>query len=537
MLTEKVDILNRWAEFYQELYHQNRETPANHDHDDEEIPPILLEELQAAYNTMKPDKASGPDGVNTEMLKHGGAVLQASLLHLMNLIVSSKSLPTKLKESEIVTIFKKGDTFNCANYRPINLLNHIYKVLMQIIYKRISKTLQETLHDTQAAYQPQRGTIEQIQALQQIIEKCKEFNVDGVICFIDFTKAFDSVDQDKLWEGLKRHTNLPDAYIKLLINAHKDSFTRIRTDCGLTELIEILKGVKQGDVLSALLFCIVITIILERALHDENFGISIGGRDWRDLGYADDLSVIAKTLAELQRMMKRIISESNEFGLKLNYSKTKIMFIGPQATRNVLTSVKIENNDVEVVSSFEYLGRRLNNKADDQEEVKSKISKGWQAFTTYKETITNKCTSMKTKRHIVDTYIMPVALYAAETTSWTNALLTKMKVFENHLMRWMCGKKLIDQVSIDRLRQLSRLEPIENRIKAIKLKWFGHLKRRSVPAKMICEGYIPGKRSRGRPSWRWIDDVILWTGKTITELNAVCRDRKEWRRKCYECLT
>ena len=140
---------------------------------------------------------------------------------------------------------------------------------------------------------------------------------------------------------------------------------------------------------------------------------------------------------------------------------------------------------------------------------------------------------MRTKRHIVNTYIMPVALYAAETVSWTNALLTKMKVFENHLMRWMCGKKLIDQINIERLRQLSRLEPIENRIKSIKLKWFGHLKRRIIPARMICEGYIPGRRSRGRPSWRWIDDVILWTGKTIRELNAACRDRKEWRRICY----
>ena len=128
--------------------------------------------------TMKPDKAAGPDSITSEMLKNGGPILQASLLNLMNLIVSSKNLPIKLKEYEIVTISKKGDAFNCANYRPINLLNHIYKLLMQIIYNRISKTLQDSLNDTQAAYQPQRGTVEQIQALQQLIEKCKEFNVD-----------------------------------------------------------------------------------------------------------------------------------------------------------------------------------------------------------------------------------------------------------------------------------------------------------------------------------------------------------------------
>ena len=140
---------------------------------------------------------------------------------------------------------------------------------------------------------------------------------------------------------------------------------------------------------------------------------------------------------------------------------------------------------------------------------------------------------MKTKRHIVNTYILPVALYAAETIPWTNALLSKMKVFENHLMRWMCGKRLLDQISISRLRELSRLQPIEHQLKLIKLKWFGHLKRRNIPAKTICEGFIPGKRSRGRPSWRWIDDVKLWTGKSIQELNAMCKDRIQWRRTCY----
>ena len=136
---------------------------------------------------------------------------------------------------------------------------------------------------------------------------------------------------------------------------------------------------------------------------------------------------------------------------------------------------------------------------------------------------------MKTKRHLVNTFIMPVVLYASETVSWTNALLEKMKIFENHLMRWMSGKRLIEQVPINQLRELTRLEPIEQRIKKIKLKWFGHLKRRNIPAKTITEGFIPGRRSRGRPSWRWIDDMKTWTSKTINELNNLCKDRQKWR--------
>ena len=132
---------------------------------------------------------------------------------------------------------------------------------------------------------------------------------------------------------------------------------------------------------------------------------------------------------------------------------------------------------------------------------------------------------------------MPVALYASETVSWTHSLIEKMKIFENHLMRWMSGKRLIDQVSIGRLRELTHLKPIEERIKEIKLKWFGHLKRRNIPAKMITEGFIPGRRNRGRPSWRWIDDIKAWTGKTINQLNILSKDRREWRSISYQAAT
>ncbi len=97
-------------------------------------------------------------------------------------------------------------------------------------------------------------------------------------------------------------------------------------------------------------------------------------------------------------------------------------------------------------------------------------------------------------------------------------------------------KKLIDQINTNRLRELTRLEPIEKQIKLIKLKWFGHLKRRDTPAKTITEGFIPGKRSRGRPSWRWIDDIKLWTEMSIQELNVQTRNRSVCRTLCQNSV-
>ena len=86
-------------------------------------------------------------------------------------------------------------------------------------------------------------------------------------------------------------------------------------------MISILKGVKQGDVLSALLFCIVISVITYRAFNNKSYGIPIGGTDWSDLSYADDLAVVAKDKAELVEMMERLAKESAYFGLKINFTK------------------------------------------------------------------------------------------------------------------------------------------------------------------------------------------------------------------------
>ena len=107
-------------------------------------------------------------------------------------------------------------------------------------------------------------------------------------------------------------------------------------------------------------------------------------------------------------------------------------------------------------------------------------------------------------------------------------------VFENHMMRWMTGKKLEEHVQISELKELTRLPSITQKIKRKKLVWFGHVKRSSAPVKQITEGFFPGQRTRGRPAWRWIDDIYSWSGKTLHELNTLTKNRAEWRKFCYD---
>ena len=107
-------------------------------------------------------------------------------------------MPDKFKQALIVVIFKKGSRMECGNYRPISLLSHIYNVCSSIIANRIKLDLYASFPSSHAAYQEGRGTIEQVIALEQIIEKSLEFKNPVHIAFMDFTKVFDSVKLEKL---------------------------------------------------------------------------------------------------------------------------------------------------------------------------------------------------------------------------------------------------------------------------------------------------------------------------------------------------
>ena len=270
-------------------------------------------------------------------------------------MIELRETPTQMRLSEIVTLFKKGDLLDCSNYRPITLLSHLYKLLMQIIYNRVSNTLAAALPRSQAAYQKGRNTIEQIQSIQQIIEKSREFNRPLVMCFIDFTKAFDSVKQSRLWQALNDYTDLDPSYINLLRTLYSDSKAFVRTEIGATEAIDILKGVKQGDLLSALLFCIALKVILEETFEGIDFGIKIGGNLENEKDYADDIALITATTDQMNTLLDRLHRNALAFGLSINVKKTKVMFIGNHDN----THVTISSRKVDVVDEFEYLGRIL----------------------------------------------------------------------------------------------------------------------------------------------------------------------------------
>ena len=165
-----------------------------------------------------------------------------------------------------------------------------------------------------------RGTRDQIANILWIIEKAIEFQKN--ICFIDYAKAFDCVDHNKLWKILKE-MGIPDHLTCLLRNLYADQQATVRTRHGTTDWFQIGKGVHQGCILSPCLFNLCAEDIMRHAGLDEaQAGIKIAGRNINNLRYADDTTLMTESGEELKSLLMKGKEESEKVGLKLNIQKT-----------------------------------------------------------------------------------------------------------------------------------------------------------------------------------------------------------------------
>src|SRR5574337_416004 len=181
------------------------------------------------------------------------------------------------------------------------------------------------------------------------MEKGRKFQKNIYFCFIDYAKAFDYVDHNKLWEILKE-MGISEHLTCLLRNLCAGQEATVRTGNGTTDWFQIGKGVFQGCTLSPCLFNFYAEYIMRNAGLDEaQDGIKIASRNIKNLRYADDTTLMEENKEELKSLLEKVKGESEKAGLKLNIQKTKIMASGP------ITSWEINGERVETVSDFVFL--------------------------------------------------------------------------------------------------------------------------------------------------------------------------------------
>ena len=215
--------------------------------------------------------------------------------------------------------------------------------MLKILQGRLQLYVNHELPDVQARFRKGRGTRDQIANIHWIIEKAREVQKSIYFCFIDYAKAFDCVDHNKLWKILKE-MGIPHHLTCLFRNLYAGQEATVRTGHGTTDWFLIGKGVHQGCILSPCLFNFYAEFIMWNARLDEaQAGIKIAGRNINNLRYADDTTLMAESEEELKSLLMKVKETSKKVDLKLNIQKTKIMASGP------ITSWQIGGETVETM--------------------------------------------------------------------------------------------------------------------------------------------------------------------------------------------
>ena len=219
--------------------------------------------------------------------------------------------------------------------------------MLKVLQARLQQSMNRELPDVQVGFSKDRGTRDQIANIRWIMEKAREFQKNIYFCFIDYAKAFDCVDHNKLWKILKE-MGIPDHLTSLLRNLYAGQEATVRSGHGTTDWFQIGKGVCQGCILSPCLFNLYAEYIMRNAGLDEaQAGIKIARRNINNpLRYTDDTTLMAESKEELKSLLMKVKEESEKVGLKLNIQKTKIMASSP------INSWQIDGETVEIVSDF-----------------------------------------------------------------------------------------------------------------------------------------------------------------------------------------
>lgn len=534
LLVESDKQLERWREHFSDMLSANEtinwepeNNPGRQLNIDSNPPSVA--EITAAIKTLKNNKAAGADNVPAELLKVNATWMANELYHCIKEAWNNNKIPTKWKEGLIIKLPKKGNLTECNNWRGITLLNTINKIIAKIVQTRLAETIENTLRPNQAGFRPNRSCIDHINTLRIIIEQSVEWRSPLFIAFIDFEKAFDSLNHDALWRILKSR-GVPTKIISILQELYTDANCSVLHNGEKSESFTIHRGVKQGCVISPLLFNIALDYILAKV--DQNRD----GLRWTltshlsDLDYADDICLMSHTFEGVSRQLTTLAREASKIGLRINIAKTKEMRIN---TNNTL-KLQIDNTEIEEVKEFLYLGSIIDIKGGTDADINNRIKKAQQSFRMLSTVWKSSVYTLRTKLRIFRTNVKSTLLYGCETWRSTSSSTHKLQTFINKCLRMILRIFWPMTISNDELHRRCDETPIINQIRKRKWGWIGHILRRDAGdiARNALEWNPQGKRRVGRPANTWRRSTIEELRNQNmgwNEAKAVARNRVRWR--------
>ena len=320
--------------------------------------PPVVNETKQALRSMTNGKVMGPDKLPAELLKLGRSDSSHEILLAFHGIFvtvrMTREVPQEWKYATIKVLHKQDRT-ECGNYRGLSLVAHAGKVLLKIVANRLGDFGKKAgiLPEDQCGFRPRRSTTDMMFVVRILQELGRTSNTSLEICFIDLSKAYDSVDRVLLWEVLARF-GVPPRMIKVIRMFHDDMRARVQLGDGdISSWFNVCQGFRQGCVLSPLLFNIffaeVTIVVLQRFAEDslivsdlvylddapkgederarEKWTLEMVRRVVWGMLYADDVGVVSISTRGLTGMMEAIVVAFQEFGLTVSENTTEVMHL------------------------------------------------------------------------------------------------------------------------------------------------------------------------------------------------------------------
>ncbi|CEF61413.1 Reverse transcriptase domain-containing protein [Strongyloides ratti] len=346
------------------------------------------------------------------------------------------------------------------------------KKLQEIIQKSITRKLDEAQPRKQAGFKSGYSTIDH--TLNQTLERAEEYKLPLVLTYIDYKKAFDSVEINAVINAISKQ-GIQKQYVKLLKDINRECNTTIKIFHKKLQ-IPVKRGVCQGDTISPKLFIAVIEEVFSK-LDWTKKRILIDGEQLTHLRFADDIVLITHTMEEAEQNLNELNRLSEEIGLRINRKKTQVLRNKTSLQKEFNSIVKLSEESIEEVNNYTYLDQQINNDHNQDEEISRRRIAGWRAFRRISE-VMKKLKDYKVRTQLFNSMVLPAMLYGCKTWNLRKSDREKLEVTQRAMEKRILGGTKRDEIYNEDLRKQTNFNDIVQSALTNKLRWAGHIARR-----------------------------------------------------------